>query len=307
MNVTNRQLRAFVAVAETGSFTRAADRLCVTQSALSVMIRELETEVGIRLLDRTTRVVVLTAAGREFLKSAVRVLGDLECAIRDAREVVARQQGQVIVGVPPLAGATFMPPMISRLKAVCPDVCVVLRDMRPDDIASGVTTGSIDFGLGEFDEAVEPIRRVVLLREPLMLVCATDHRLAGVDVVRWSDLPGLPLITIAHDHTVRSMLDHTFGQLGFSVLPSFEVYHVLTAIAMVVAGLGVAVFPSWVGAASQLYKISVRQIEEPTMISELAMISHSDREMTKAMERFEQYFTDQLASMHWGDSHAFGQ
>jgi DNA-binding transcriptional LysR family regulator len=299
LNVTIKQLRAFVAVSETGSFTRAADRLFVTQSALSVIIRELEFEVGLRLLDRTTRMVVLTAAGREFLKSATRVLSDLECAIRDAREVVARQHGQVILGVPPLAAATFIPDMIVKLKAAHSEIGVILRDLRPDEIAASAATGEIDFGLGTFDETSEPLRRTVVARQPFTVTCAPDHPLAALPSVRWADLPGFPLITIARDHTVRRLLDHTFGHLGRNTFPAYEVYHALTAVGMVVAGLGIAVFPQWVGLAAQLYDVSIREIEQPTVMSELALISHPDREFSPAMKQFESFFSSYIAGMNW--------
>ncbi len=299
MNVTIKQLRAFVAVAETGSFTRAADRLFVTQSALSVNIRELEYEVGLKLLDRTTRMVVLTPAGREFLKSATRVLSDLECAIGDAREVVARQQGQVILGVPPLAAATFIPDMIVKLKAAHPEIAVILRDLRPDEIAASAATGEIDFGLGQFDQTSEPLRRTMVARQPFTVVCMPEHPLAALPIVTWSDLPGLPLITIARDHTVRRLLDHTFGHLGQSTFPAYEVYHALTAVGMVVAGLGIAVFPQWIGAAAQLYEICVREIEDPTVMSELAVVCHPDKELSPAMKQFESFFSSYLAGMNW--------
>ena len=147
MNVTIKQLRAFVAIAEATSFTRAAERLSVTQSALSVLIRELEYDVGIKLLERTTRAVALTAAGCEFLKPATRMLADLECAVRDARSVVQRQQGQVTIGVPPLAAATFIAQIIAKLRLSHPEISVAVRDMRPDEIAAAAANGEIRQGL----------------------------------------------------------------------------------------------------------------------------------------------------------------
>lgn len=299
MNVTIKQLRALVAVAETGNFTRAADRLYVTQSALSVIIRELEYEVGIKLLDRTTRMVVLTDAGRAFLKSATRVLNDVECAIRDAREVVARQQGQVILGVPPLAAATFVPCMIAKLRTAHPEISILLRDMRPDEIAASTATGEIDFGFGNFDQTSEPLRRTILARQPFALVCAPAHPLAGRAHVSWRDLEACPLITIARDHTVRRVLDHTFGQLGQPFSPAYEIYHAMTAVGMVVAGLGVAVLPSWVSAAIPLYAICVREIENPTVLSELSLISHPERELSPAMNQFQRFFASYVSAMKW--------
>lgn len=302
MNVTIKQLRAFVAIAEAGSFTRAAERLFVTQSALSVIIRELEYEVGIKLLERTTRAVTLTAAGSEFFKPATRMLADLECAVRDARAVVERRQGQVTIGVPPLAAATFIPQIIAKLKLSHPEISVTLRDMRPDEIAVAAANGEIDYGLGSFDQTAEPLRRTVLARQPFAVVCMADHPLATREHVVWNDLAAFPLVTIARDHTVRRLLDHTFGQLGQTATPAYEVYHATTAVSMVVAGLGIAVLPLWVSAAMQLYDVCVRVIEQPRVTSELALVSHPGREFSTAMNQFHDFFCKIVADMDWASS-----
>lgn len=302
MNVTIKQLRAFIAIAEAGSFTRAGERLFLTQSALSVLIRELEYEVGIKLLERTPRAVVLTAAGTEFLKSATRMLTDLECAVRDARGVVDRQKGQVTIGVPPLAGATFIPQIIAKLKLSHPEISVSVRDLRPDEIAAAAATGEVDYGLGSFDQTTEPLRRTVLARQPFSVVCMADHPLAHCEQVTWKDLPQFPLVTIARDHTVRRLLDHTFGQLGQVVTPAYEVYHATTAVSMVVAGLGIAVLPLWVSAAMQLYEVRVRVIERPIVTSELALVSHPTREFSTAMKQFHDFFCSVVADMDWASS-----
>jgi DNA-binding transcriptional LysR family regulator len=302
MNVTIKQLRAFVAIAEAGSFTRAAERLSVTQSALSVLIRELEYDVGIKLLDRTTRAVALTPAGRELIKPATRMLADLECAVRDARSVVERQQGQVTIGVPPLAGATFIAQIVAKLRVIHPEISVAVRDMRPDEIAAAAANGEIDYGLGSFDQTAEPLRRTVLARQPFAVVCMADHPLALRDKVTWSDLPPFPMVMIARDHTVRRLLDHTFGQLGQTATPAYEVYHATTAVSMVVAGLGIAVLPLWVSAAMQLYDIQVRTLEEPVVTSELALVSHPSREFSTAMRQFHDFFCSVVAGMDWASS-----
>lgn len=302
MNVTIKQLRAFIAVAETGSFTRASESLCVTQSALSVIIRELEYEVGIKLFDRTTRVVSLTPAGREFLKPAARMLADLECAVRDARAVVERQHGQVTLGVPPLAAATFIPQIVAKLKLAHPEISLAIHDLRPDEIATCAASGEIDYGLGSFDQTSEPLRRTLIARQPFAVVCMADHPLASQPRVVWQDLAGLPLIAIARDHTVRRVLDHTFGQLGQMVSPAYEVYHATTAVSMVVAGLGVAVLPLWVRAAMQLYDIRLRVLEDPLVFSELSLVSHPVREFSPAMRQFHDFFCSIVADMDWASS-----
>src|SRR3954467_6687588 len=113
MNITLRQLYGFKAVADVGTFTAAAQRLKVAQPALSLSIRELETELGVRLFDRTTRRVELTAAGREFLQSTEKLIADLELSIRNVRDLTDRKRGRLTIAAPPLLAAMIVPPAIA--------------------------------------------------------------------------------------------------------------------------------------------------------------------------------------------------
>src|SRR5512132_793945 len=117
MNVTLRQLRAFVNVAQFGVFTAAAERLHVTQSALSVMIRGLETELGLRLFDRTTRMVELTDAGREFYPIAEKTLEDLSSAVAHSRELADIKRGRVTIAATTLISSILLPRAVARFGA----------------------------------------------------------------------------------------------------------------------------------------------------------------------------------------------
>src|SRR5690606_24676409 len=130
--LTLRQLRAFVAVAEAGSFTAAARTLHLTQSALSVLVRELEREMGVQLLDRHTRQVLLTEAGREFLPSAQRLLAELAGAVAGVTDLRDKKKGVLRLAAPQLMACAFMPPVIAAYRARYPDVEVRLADTLPE-------------------------------------------------------------------------------------------------------------------------------------------------------------------------------
>src|SRR5690606_22214440 len=116
MNITLRQLQAFVLVAETGSFTQAAQRLYVTQSALSLMVRELEKALNARLVNRTTRQTSLTDVGAEFLPSAQRVLADLEHAVGNVDKLLAKARGRVVIAAPLVLAGTFLADVIAGFR-----------------------------------------------------------------------------------------------------------------------------------------------------------------------------------------------
>jgi DNA-binding transcriptional LysR family regulator len=134
VNVTLKHLQAFVAVAQEGSFTRAARRLALSQPALTIQINQFEEELGVKLFDRTTRRVLLTDNGAEFLPTAERLLDDVETAIAQVRDVAARRRGRVGVATLPSIAMKLMPAMVAEFRSTYPGVSVHLLDAN----ASGV-------------------------------------------------------------------------------------------------------------------------------------------------------------------------
>src|SRR5690349_14399825 len=147
MNVTVRQLRAFIAVADAGSFTDGAKRLHLTQSALSLLVKELEEELGVRLLDRSTRRTKLSAAGSDFYPLAAKVLEDLESAVASTRELRDKQRGNVRVACTLLYAAALMPPILASYRSEYPGVRVRMLDSLNEGVLARVASGEADFGV----------------------------------------------------------------------------------------------------------------------------------------------------------------
>jgi DNA-binding transcriptional LysR family regulator len=283
MNITLKQIRAFRALAELGSFTRAAERLHVTQSSLSVLIRELEAELELRLFHRTTRNVELTDAGREFLPFVTKALADLEHAVLNTRELAARERGRVTIATPPIAAAVLLPPAIAGFRARYPGMSVVLQDLPPEQVVSHVRSGLADCGIGPFDNAVgTDLQRAPLVSSSLMVICPPTHPLAGKARVTWNDVPNYALIAIA---SVRRDLDRKLP-LGRSIRPTYEVVQMVTAIGMVGAGLGIAIVPSWMEPMTRLYDIVMRPVTGPTISREISVLTRRDYMLSPAAESF---------------------
>ena len=126
MAITLRQIQAFLAVAELGTFTKAAERLHMAQPALSQLVRELEHELGIRLFDRTTRRVELTEGGREFQGASAKIVHDLELAIQNANDLAERRRGRITVAAPPLLAAAILPEAIAEMRERYPGIRIAL-------------------------------------------------------------------------------------------------------------------------------------------------------------------------------------
>lgn len=143
MNITLRQLRVFIEVARLKSFSRAGDEIGLTQSAVSRSVRELEGEIGLKLIDRTTRDVQLTDVGTNLIASVSRLLGDLDDALREIREIGEQRRGRVIVAASPTIACRLMPRVVAACERRFPFVALGLRDDVQSDVLRKVKSGVV--------------------------------------------------------------------------------------------------------------------------------------------------------------------
>ena len=288
MNITLRQLRALVAIAELGGVTQAAKQLHLTQPAVSVLIRGLEQALGIRLLNRTTRALSLTDAGREFYPIAERMLADLQNAVANAHELANRKRGRVTVAATTLISALLLPGVIAQHRSRYPGIDITLRDGAvASQILHMVESAEVDIGIGPASQPPRDIIAECLLVDTLDLACRKDHVLARKVRVVWRDLTGFPLIALGHDNSVRQLIDSCLANAGIEVQPAYEVSFLSTAIGLVDAGLGIAVLPSHVRAIGRLYpNIRFVKLDSPVMRRDLSLLTRRDRQLSPAAENF---------------------
>jgi DNA-binding transcriptional LysR family regulator len=289
MNITLRQLHGFKAVADLGTFTAAAQRLKVAQPALSLNIRDLESELGAKLFDRTTRRVELTAAGREFLQSVDKLIVDLERAVQNARDLADRKRGRLVVAAPPLLAALIVPGAVADYRKRFPAIEVSVIDAQTNIIVDKVRSGEADCGIGTFAEAEEGIRREILFEDALMAWCPAQSQCARSSRLAWKDLPAGQLIAMTRDSRIRFLVDQAYQSIGQTVRPAYEVSHMTTAIMMVEAGLGVAVLPAYVWGFARIFNVVSKVLSEPEVRREVAIIQASGRSLSPAAEAFLRY------------------
>lgn len=282
MNVTLRQLKAFVAVAQLGGFTPAAQRLHLTQSALSVLVRELERELGIRLFDRTTRMVRLTEAGRELYAGAEKMLLDLEHAVANSRGLADVKRGRVTFAATPLMSSTLLPRILASFARRHPGVTVVLKDAMAGQIVRQVREGEVDFGIGTFLAPEPGFVTEPLMSDTLLLACPKDHPLARRSRVRWRDLAGFPFIALTRDNAVGDLVRDCLKEAGTTVDVAHEVAFLTTVLGMVEAGLGISVLPSYGRGAVRVHDIALRRLAEPAIRRETSLIMRRDRSLSPA-------------------------
>jgi LysR family transcriptional regulator, carnitine catabolism transcriptional activator len=235
-----RQIEAFVEVARLGSFSRAAERLHLSQAGLSILVRKLETTLGVQLFERTTRNVMLTAAGTEILEAAERIVSDFSVLADAARGVSRRIAGRVALALPPRLAATRLPLALSRLKREFPDVVVVFHECINAEMVAQVSAGEVDFGLG-FDIAPRnDLVRETIGEDRLVAICAASHPLARRRTLQWQDLAGEPVITPPRNSAARTLIERQFAACGAELAAVHEA-NSLVAIEMARHKLGIAI------------------------------------------------------------------
>lgn len=244
-NLSLRQLRAFAAVAQESSITRAAARLNLTPSALSMLIRSMEEELGLSLFDRTTRRLVLTGAGQAFLPTVERIFSDLGAGLRDLRQHQLSEATQLRVAAPPLLSSTLLPQVIGQLRAQHPEIRVALADVPVDAVPALVRQGQVDLAVCTAHSDYADLSSTPLYVDKLMLVCPQTHPFALQQEVAWQQIVDEPLIVLQRGSGLRTLFDEALGRWEGRLQIAHEVSHVTTAIGLVANSEGVCALPSY--------------------------------------------------------------
>ena len=285
MNVTVRQLRAFIYVTQLKSFTKAAERLHLTQSALSLLIRQLEDNLQVQLIERSTRSVEPTAAGLELMGSAERLLDDLDATLANVAELGAKQRGKVVIAAPYILATTFLVEVVAEIKARYPTISVNLKDSLPEQVLIQVRSGGADLGIGSFRERESGLQWTPLFQEPLVAVYPRGHPIGKLPQLNWSDLAGLPVISLNRDSIFRDLAEDGFSQAGLALTPAYEVAYAGTVLALVRVGLGIGILPQCVGVLTDP-SISLRPLENPQILRSVSVITRDGRSLSPAAEAF---------------------
>lgn len=283
MNVTLRQLRVFIAVARLQSFSRAGDEIGLTQSAVSRCVRELEGEIGLKLIDRTTRDVQLTDVGGNLVSSVSRLLSDLDDTLREIREIGEQRRGRVVVAASPTVACRLMPRVVASCGREFPYIALGLRDDVQSDVLRKVKSGEVDFGV-----IIGPFSADDLLSHPLMtdsfcLVSRKDHPLAAREQVAWTDLDGEELVLLDYASGSRPIIDAAMQEYSVNATVVQELGHSATVFGLVEAGVGVSVLP-WLALPLPAGASMVARPLVPRAERTVELVRRRDRSLSPAAE-----------------------
>ncbi|WP_398496640.1 LysR family transcriptional regulator [Variovorax sp.] len=301
-DLSTRQLRAFLALAELRSFTRAAQASHLSQPAFSALIRTLEDAVGTRLFDRDTRSVQLTPEGRLFEGSARRLLDDMGGAMADLADHVERRKGRVRVAALPSLAAGWLPSVFAEFMQAWPGIRIDLDDALSDACIALVRSGQADFALaasGAGEAAYSDLRGQRLCADRFHLVCRTDHPLARETRLTAKKLAPWPFIQMARNSSVRQALDVALHPLRLNAV--FEVEHLATVMGLVEAGLGISVVPALTLFHFRRETLVTRPLPLPALTRTVYLVQRSEGSLSVAAQTLHDLIVARLGKLKLDD------
>lgn len=305
MNISIRQLNAFIKVADNGSFTRASDQMHLTQSAVSGLIKELESSLGVVLFDRTTRQLSLSVVGHHLLPQARRILNEMQLFENEASSLTSLAQGNVRLAVSQFA-ASSMPAVIAQFAKQYPDISVSLLDCSAEHLLKHIQDIEVDLGVGTelgFIDTEDDIKADLLYQLPFCVVIPERHPLAKKPSITWQDLLHSPLITLQ-----GPFLEQVTAELADDVASHvqqarYKVNFMSTALEMTRQGFGITLclpyMPEvidWVSANG----LQMRPLAQPGKMRQFFIYQRSSRALSPATIAFKE-FLQRYFSDHFDD------
>lgn len=295
MNITSRQLKAFLLTARHQSFSRAAEHLFITQSGMSVLIRELEGQLGFRLFERTTRKVTLTPFGYKFLPIADRSLVDLEAAAQNIGRSASAAGHQLALGATPLIAGKLLPTAIAEYEKRDPELRIVLHDGERGRLLSMLGTGQIDLAFGCFLQPASGLRLLPLYRFSLMAIESEADAARRAGPLRWDDLVDARLIGSPPEMPIQQLIERQLARVGRRRPPELTLTFFETQIAMAEVGAGVAVVPTFAIPACRGHKVVMHRVVDPEIPVDFVSVVGRGRRLPPRAEGFTSFLKSYIA------------
>jgi DNA-binding transcriptional LysR family regulator len=279
-------IQAFVAIAELGGFSKASEHLHVTQTALTRRLQKLESYLDLRLLDRTTRYVELTAVGRDFLPQAKSIVGEVTRAVEMLKDVSSRGRGNFTVACIPTMASQMLPKAMQHYARSHPGNRIRIIDATGFEVRDAVLHGQAELGIGLPTGQHPELDEIQLLEEPYMFFCKDGHPLSSRMRVEWSDLHDTELISISSISANRIFLDFQLEKRGINLSGRYEVRHLSTAIGLVAEGVGAAILPASTLSVGTRPGLCVIPLTSPTIKRKIVVLRKRNSTLSPAAKAF---------------------
>lgn len=284
MNISTRELRAFLALADQKHFTRAAEQCFLSQSAFSALIQGLEAELGARLFERSTRRVDLTPEGRVFEESARRLLAEFTLAREELKDHVEMRKGRVSIAALPSLAAGWLPVILKEFRDAWPGVTLELADTLSDDCLELVRRSRADLALCAAGAEMAGLQAEPLCADEFYVVMHKDHPLARKKTLIAADLVSQPFIQLSRTSSVRQLLDAAIHPARINGI--MEVAHLASVASLVSNNLGISVIPYLALFQFALPNLVLRPLRQPKIVRTIYIVQQSDKQLSAAAAAF---------------------
>ncbi len=280
------QLHTFLDVVELGSFTAAADRIGISQPAVSLQVRQLEKKLGLRLIERVGKTVRPTQAGLVLIDHARRIGGDVEAALSDMAGLSADTAGRVRLGTGATACIHLLPPVFRQLKERFPSLQITVKTGDTRDILKEIEDNTLDIGFVALPVTGRMFAVTPVLKDEFVFISSAGRTKPGAAITA-DDLKDLPLVLYEAGGHTRTLVDGWLANAGVSISPVMDLGSVEAIKGLVGAGLGRAILPrSGVGDKPELSGLSVQSLS-PRLERELAVVVRSDKPRHRGLREME--------------------
>jgi len=275
MNVTLRQMRAFVEAYRLRNLTHAAEAMHMTQSAMSALIRQFEEELGVRLFERTPRTLRPTKAGDDAFAKVENILKEVTTLGHDMQDRAEQVERVLAFSCAPALASVVVPTVLADFKRRYPEVKTVLYDAADASLIQRVLNEDVEFSIGFFEHEPEAVIRVPLVVDHLCAVCNKHSPLAMKERVTWEDLLDHPLINLSRGTKVQHLISEALSDTGKKgYRPAYEITFIHTALALAAQDLGVVVLPGYlIKGNPQLNSLVAKKLHDPSM--ERSLLVHT--------------------------------
>lgn len=294
MNINLKQLQAFVSAYRLGSLTRAAEHMFITQPSVSILIRQLEETIGVRLFDRTTRTLRPTSAAQESIDRAERILRELDQLERGFADVARRKRGWLGIGATPAVTSSLLPPALLEFQKHYPGIDVTLHDLAPEDLVASVSDAIVELSIGTPLSPSPEVDLVPLIRDTMCVICSTESPLARRRQIAWSEIAEHPTVTVKKGSGIRAIIDDTMARLGLRFEPAYEVSYLVTALSLTQNGLGISVLPSYLTKYFHNGRLTAIRLVDPVVTRNLLIATRKGASLSPAARGFIEILRKQI-------------
>ncbi len=281
------ECQAVLVLCRTGGFRAAADELGLSPSALSRQISALEQRLGVRLFDRDTRNVSLTASGQTFVRIAERILNIAEDGLAELDAHLSARHGHLTIAGLPSVTAGLLPGLLKTFTAKHPDIDLRILDALSGSVLEAVETGNADIGFTAGTvSARSRLSFQPLFDDDFVAVGAPGGPLNEERPYSWTEVTRMPFIAMAEGTSVRELIDGACLRVGLKLVPRFEVSHLATAGALVSEGLGVTALPSLTLPVLRTETLIMREISDFGVRRRIGLVRRSGKSLSPAANAF---------------------